>query len=128
MTPLNNYLTRHKRILVLDESPIVLDVVSEALSYEHFDVSTTTNSKNFIAEVQRLKPDLLILDYKTHGPKGDEICRQIKSNSAISEIPIIICSAYLNDSKTLNCQCDAFIAKPFSLNELLEKVKGLVYN
>jgi DNA-binding response OmpR family regulator len=117
-----------KRILILDDNQVILDVVKEALSYENFDVNVTTNSVNFMERIQKYKPDLLILDYKLHGPKGDDICREVKRHSQHYEIPVIICSAYLNEGDTISCGCDAVIAKPFGLEELIDKVNGLVYN
>jgi DNA-binding response OmpR family regulator len=117
-----------KRILMLDDNQVILDVVKEALSYEKFEVSVTTNSVNFIETIKQYRPDLLILDYKLHGPKGDEICRQVKRNNQLFDIPVIICSAYLNEGDTISCGCDAVIAKPFGLQELIEKVNGLVYS
>jgi DNA-binding response OmpR family regulator len=117
-----------KRILVLDENPVTLDIVKEALSYERFEVKITSDSHNFMEAVRAFRPDLLILDYKYHGPKGDEICRQIKSHRYLFDIPVIICSAYIGKNEALECGCDAVIAKPFGLAELMDKVNGLVYS
>ena len=117
-----------KRILMLDDNPDILDVVKEALLYEKFEVNVTTGSANFLEAVKAYKPDLLILDYKLHGPKGDEICRQVKKHSQLYDIPVIICSAYLNEGDSISCGCDAVITKPFGLDELIEKVNGLVYS
>ena len=117
-----------KRILILDDNPDILDVVKEALLYERFEVKITTESYDFIEMIKKYKPDLLILDYQLHGPNGDEICRQVKNHPQLYDIPVIICSAYLNDGDTITCECDAMIAKPFGLEELIDKVNGLVYN
>ena len=117
-----------KRILMLDDSPDILDIVKEALSYAKFEVNITTDSENFMETIKNFKPDLLILDYKLHGPKGDEICRQVKNSNQLFDIPVIICSAYLNDGDTISCGCDAIIVKPFGLDELMEKVNNLVYS
>lgn len=117
-----------KRILMLDDNPDILDVVKEALLYEKFEVNITTNEKNFMETIKRYRPDLVILDYKLHAQKGDEICRQIKSHNGFDDIPVIICSAYLNAGDVINCNCDAVITKPFGLEELIGKVNGLVYN
>jgi len=116
-----------KRILILDDNLDVLDVLKEALSYEKFDVEITSNSQNIIDIAKTWQPNLLILDYKLTGPNGDDICRKIKSHPQLFDIPVIICSAYLNDYDLLSCGCDAVIAKPFGLDELMDKVNGLVY-
>jgi DNA-binding response OmpR family regulator len=116
-----------KRILVLDDNRDILDIIQEALSYGKFEVKITSDGDDFIDQINDYRPDLLILDYKLNGPNGDDICRQVKIHHQFFEIPVIICSAYLNNNDLLNCGCDATIAKPFGLEELMEKVNGLVY-
>lgn len=117
-----------KRILVLDDNQLILDTIEEALLYEKFEVKITTDSKDIIENIQSYKPDLVILDYKHTGPKGDAICRQIKNNPKLTDTPVIICSAYLNENTAELCGCDAIISKPFGLAELLDKVNNLVYS
>lgn len=116
-----------KRILVLDDNPDVLDVVKEALLYENFDVHITSNCVQFIEIVETYRPDLVILDHKLNGHKGDDICREMKANIQANNIPVILCSAYLNGNPNqLNCKFDAIIAKPFGLDELIDKVNKLI--
>jgi DNA-binding response OmpR family regulator len=117
-----------KRILVLDDNKDVLFVIKEALSYEKYEVRITSDSSHIIKIIHDFKPDLVILDYKLKGFNGDEICRQIKADQLLYDTPVIICSAYLdNNIDLLTCGCDAIIAKPFGLDELLEKVNGLIF-
>jgi len=115
-----------KRILMLDDNQDILDIVKEALLYEKFEVKVSSDSKNFIGMVNNYRPDLVILDYKLNGPKGDDICRQLKTHHLFNNLPVIICSAYLNNDEFTDCGCDATIAKPFGLEELMDKVNGLV--
>jgi DNA-binding response OmpR family regulator len=116
-----------KRILVLDDNQDILDIVREALLYEKFEVNITTNAHRIIEIIQTFKPDLVIMDYKLNGYKGDDICRQIKMHPQLCNTPVIICSAYLdNNIGLMNCGCDAIIAKPFGLEELIDKVNGLI--
>jgi DNA-binding response OmpR family regulator len=118
-----------KRILVLDDNQDILDIVKEALSYEKFKVSVTTDSEHIFDDIMAYQPDLVMLDYKTSGPKGDDICRRIKTHPLFNNIPVIICSAYLDQSiNLLTCGCDALIAKPFGLDELVYKVSNLIVN
>jgi DNA-binding response OmpR family regulator len=116
-----------KRILVLDDSQDILDIVKETLSYEHFEVKVTPSSDHITDTLQTYLPDLVILDYKQTGPKGDDICRDIKAHPYLNNTPVIICSAYLANNDLSDCGCDATIAKPFGLAELLDKVKGLLH-
>jgi DNA-binding response OmpR family regulator len=116
-----------KRILMLDDNQDILDVVKEALLYERFEVTVTSETENIIEIILAYKPDLLILDYKLNGTRGDDICRQVKAHNQLNNIPVIICSAYLNKDNLLVCGCDAIISKPFGLDELMDTVNGLVY-
>jgi DNA-binding response OmpR family regulator len=116
-----------KRILVLDDNADILDVLQEVLSYEKFEVKITSNGLDIIEIVKTFQPHLLILDYKLNGPNGDDICRKIKGHHQLCDIPVIICSAYLDHEDMLNFGCDATIAKPFGLEELMDKVNSLVY-
>lgn len=115
-----------KRILMLDDNQDILDVVKEALSYERFEVTITSETENIIDNITNYKPDLIILDYKMNGLRGDNICRQLKVHPQLSEVPVIICSAYLNKDDILACGCDAIITKPFGLDELLDTVNALL--
>jgi DNA-binding response OmpR family regulator len=112
---------------MLDDNQDVLDIVKEALLYEQFEVTITSESENILETIQSYKPDLVMLDYKLNGNSGDDICRQIKAHHQLNNIPVIICSAYLNKDDLLTCGCDAIITKPFGLEELVDKVNGLVY-
>lgn len=116
-----------KRILMLDDNQDILDVVKEALLYERFEVTITSETENIIETIKAYKPDLVMLDYKLNGTRGDDICRQIKAHHQINNIPVIICSAYLNKDDLPACGCDAIITKPFGLDELMATVNGLVY-
>jgi DNA-binding response OmpR family regulator len=115
-----------KRILVLDDNQDILDTINEALSYEKFEVKAITRSEHIIDTLQTYKADLVILDYKLNGPNGCDICNQIKAHPQLAHLPVIICSAYLTINPLTGCNCDATIAKPFGLNELLDKVNRLL--
>lgn len=116
-----------KRILLLDDNQDILDIVHETLSYEGFDVNSTSESVDVIPMVEKFSPDLLILDYRVSGTNGGELCRQIKSHPRFKHVPVIIFSAYVNHADELFAYgCDAIINKPFDLTELVEKVNGLL--
>ncbi len=117
-----------KRILVLDDNKDILDIVTEALSYEQFEVKSVNESKKVMPLIEEFNPDLVILDYRVAGENGGEICRQIKSHPKFYDIPVIIFSAYINHNDDVMAYgCDAVINKPFDLVELIEKVNNLIY-
>ena len=115
-----------KRILVLDDNQDILEMVKEVLSYEHFDVCTTCTSNNILQLAHDYHPDLVILDYLLNDGNGGEICKQFKADKELSNIPVIIFSAYFqHDVNFAALGCEAVIAKPFDLKELVDKVNAL---
>lgn len=116
-----------KRILVLDDNQDILEMVNEVLSYENYDVHATSNSTGILAVAEKFNPDLVILDYRLSNASGGEICRELKSNPQLKDVPVIIFSAYINQNVDFSKYgCNAVIAKPFDLSELLETVNKLI--
>ncbi|ASU35748.1 response regulator [Mucilaginibacter xinganensis] len=116
-----------KRILVLDDNQDILDIVHETLTYENFEVQSTSRSDAVISLAETFIPDLVILDYRVSGLNGGELCMQFKSHPRFKNIPVIIYSAYVNNNSELFAYgCDAIINKPFDLTELVEKVNNLL--
>lgn len=116
-----------KRILVLDDNQDILDVVHETLTYEDFEVKSTSRGDEVIGIAEAFGPDLVILDYRVAGTNGGDLCLQIKSHPQFKDVPVIIYSAYINhNSDLLAYGCDAIINKPFDLTELVDKVNQLL--
>ena len=117
-----------KRILVLDDNQDILDVVHETLTYEQFEVLSTSTSDSVIPLMEKFSPHLVILDYRVAGLNGGELCRQIKSHPNFGNVPVIIFSAYIKHNEDLFAYgCDEIINKPFDLSELVEKVNNLIF-
>lgn len=115
-----------KKILVLDNDSRILDVMEEALSYEGFAVETYEGTDDIVSLVEQKKPDLLIIDYILNGVNGGEHCRKIKNTTSTCNLPVIIFSAYPKVLQSLGFYgCNAFIAKPFDLSVLINKVAEL---
>jgi two-component system, OmpR family, response regulator VicR len=116
-----------KRILILDDNQDILDIVEEALTYEQFEVHSTMLADDVIPLIKKIKPDLVLLDFRVSGTNGGEVCRNIKANPEFNNIPVIIFSAYINSEAVLfGYGCDAVIYKPFNLDELVSKVNSLI--
>jgi DNA-binding response OmpR family regulator len=115
-----------KRVLVLDNDPRILDVMQEALSYEGFAVDVYEGTEDILSLVDVCRPDLIILDYILNGINGGEHCKRLKNTFTTSHLPVIIFSAYPRVLQSLGYYgCNAFIAKPFDLNVLVDKVTEL---
>ncbi|RYE24953.1 MAG: response regulator [Sphingobacteriaceae bacterium] len=116
-----------KRIVVIDNDPAVLDVIQQTLHYEGFNVEIFEGTDDIISLIQQCQPDLVILDYILDGVNGGELCGELKSHRSTAKLPVLICSAYPRVLQSLGFYgCDAFLAKPFGLTELVSKVSGLL--
>ena len=116
-----------KKILVLDDNLDILDIVTQVLNYECFEVITISESVNFIDIALNELPELMVLDYKLEDGDGGELCQQIKSNPKLGHIPVIIFTAcFLKPVKIKEIGCDAVINKPFDLEDFVEKINNLL--
>jgi len=116
-----------KKVLILDNDPDVLDVIQEILSYEGYETKGLTDTDNIFEPLSEYKPDIVLIDYILDGINGGELCHQIKTSSDTASLPVILLSAYPRVLKSLGFYgCDAFIAKPFDMTELTDRVQQLL--
>ena len=117
------------KILVLEDDQATADVIKEWLTMCGYICYTERNTSDMIGLMTSYQPDLLIIDYLLPGINGGELCSQVKRQEKANRIAVIICSAYPKILLSLgDYGCDAFIAKPFDLDELTKKVVQLLEN
>jgi len=110
-------------ILVVDDNESILESVAMVLRCNALRVSTTGKLVDFHASVKQIQPDLILLDKALGWADGCDLCTEIKSNVATEHIRIIMISAF--SDQRINCLsagADAFLEKPFDINELLRLV------
>jgi DNA-binding response OmpR family regulator len=113
-----------KKILIADDDPAILDAISLILSDEGYVVDTTSDGDT-PRRIQNELPDLLLLDIWMSGVDGRDICRYLKSQETTRGIPIVMISAMKDAEKTaIAAGADDFLAKPFDIDDLLQKVKA----
>jgi CheY-like chemotaxis protein len=107
-----------KKILVVDDSAAILDVVTLALEMADCEVSTSLTGACF-QQMEHNLPDLILLDVLLSGEDGGEICRRLKSDEQTRHIPVILISAHVGLVETAEeCGADGLLVKPFRLSEL----------
>jgi len=113
----------NKRILILDDNEAILEVVTEALIYEKFEVKDISWGYQLLEAVNEFNPDLILMDYRLSDTNGGDLCRELKSDPEHRHIPIVIFSAYFNPNDTDQPgECDGLLYKPFDLEQLLKIV------
>ncbi|MEA5498541.1 MAG: response regulator [Limnoraphis robusta] len=113
-------------ILIVDDTPNNLRVLSSILQEQGYEIRKAINGKMAIRSVQTDPPDLVLLDIKMPDMDGYQVCSQLKSMEASRDIPVIFLSA-LDDvfNKVLAFQVGGvdYITKPFQVEEVLVRVK-----
>jgi DNA-binding response OmpR family regulator len=114
-----------KKIALADDDPGILDAVGMMLTLEGYEVSATLNGNTVLNFEQQL-PDIYILDIWMSGSDGRDLCKRLKTNNLTKHIPVILISAS-NDLKRSaeTAGADDFLAKPFEIDTLLEKIDKL---
>ncbi|OCX53076.1 hypothetical protein BEL04_01805 [Mucilaginibacter sp. PPCGB 2223] len=116
-----------KRLLIIDNDAEVLNVMQEALVYEGFEVKILGNTYNIFDVIAGYKPNLIMIDYILDGVNGGETCHEIKVHPETAHIPVVIVSAYSKVILSLGSyRSDAFLAKPFGLDEMVKLVNELL--
>ena len=114
-------------ILVVDDKPENVKLLSRLLTEQGYKVRGVTNGEMALRAVQKMPPQLILLDVKMPGLNGYQVCQRLKSIPEISQIPIIFLSA-LEDSQDKLKAFEAggvdYITKPFQLPEVLMRVQN----
>jgi len=113
-------------ILVVDDTPANLEVLSEALSDAGFEVAIATDGERAIKQAQYSLPSLILLDVMMPGIDGFETCRRLKASTVTQDIPIIFMTALSETTDKVNgfnLGAVDYITKPFQEAELIVRVK-----
>ena len=119
-------MSTSKKIIVVDDSPAILDSVKLMLNMEGFEVSNYERGSDMFNSLLETstKPDVILMDMWLSGEDGRDICKMIKQHQDFKNIPVVIMSASrgLGDSAIESGAID-FIPKPFDLGEIVEKIR-----
>jgi DNA-binding response OmpR family regulator len=118
-----------KTILIVDDEPNIVLSVEFLLKREGFEVRTAADGQAAIEMLAASRPDLMILDVMMPRKNGFEVCKEVRADPALSDMPIILLSAKGREveiAKGLSLGADAYITKPFSTHELVARVKEML--
>jgi len=120
-----------KPVLIIEDDPDIAEVLSYALEKEAFKTRVAlTGEEGLQASLDRSNPPaLILLDLSLPGMKGTEICRRLRHEPATLKTPIVIISATPVETifkVTMRLGANDFFVKPFSLREVVERVRALV--
>lgn len=117
-----------KNILVIEDNHAILDVITLILESEAFNVAGLNKGADLIDHVLQFNPDVIIMDIMLPDIDGRVLLKDIKDNPSTNHIPVLMISARYNaNNYTLDgVSADDFMAKPFNIDELMDKIYSLL--
>jgi len=121
--------TSQPLVLIVEDEPAQLEVLSYNISSEGFRVVTAKDGDEALLVAQEQQPDVIILDWMLPNVSGIEVCRQLKSRAGTKSTPILMLTARGDETdrvRGLEIGADDYVVKPYSVNELVARVRGLL--
>lgn len=114
-----------KKILIVDDDEGILEAISVMLQMEGYEVYTTIKGGSQMFQlIESRCPQVILLDVLLSGIDGRDVCKELKKNPHSKHIPVIMVSAHLSAGKNFQeYGAQAFMAKPFNIEELLTTIK-----
>ena len=120
---------RQKTILIVDDEKQLVSLVKLHMEMAGYEVLSAKDGEEALEIVRKESPDLIILDLMIPKIDGWEVCRRIRAESKVGNIPIIMLSARTETEDKLKgyeCGTDDYVTKPFSPRELVARVKRVL--
>ena len=113
-----------KKILIIDDEPDMLEMLSQRLKFENFEVTVASDGEEGLKISREFKPDVILLDVKMPGMDGWEVCRTLRADPTMAHIKIIMLTAIRSVKEAKLAGADLVILKPCNMDELVEIVSN----
>ena len=120
---------KNERILIVDDEIAIREMISIALDLAGFDCIEAEDALQAHHKIVDERPSLVLLDWMLPGMTGVELCRRLKRDETLSEIPVIMLTARGNEDhkiQGLDAGADDYVTKPFSTRELVSRIKAVL--
>ena len=117
-----------RKVLIADDEPNIVLSLEFLMKQAGFDVRTVNDGEAALAAIAKDVPDLILLDVMMPRKDGYEVCETVRANSEWSQVRIIMLTARGRDierEKGMALGADDYVTKPFSTQELVEKVQAV---
>jgi DNA-binding response OmpR family regulator len=117
-------INMQKRVLVIDDDKGISEVMRIILEENRYDVGVISDGINIKDRIMKAKPDVILLDIWMSGIDGRDVLKALRKDPKTKHMKVIVISALTNTDKiAADAGADDFLAKPFEISDLLEKVK-----
>jgi DNA-binding response OmpR family regulator len=118
--------TTKKKVLIVEDEPDIVRGLRDALEFEGFEVMSAADGKEGVRLAREKAPDCIILDLMLPVLNGYAVCEEVRAQNAV--VPIIMLTARSQESdkiRGLDAGADDYVTKPFSIGELLARIKAI---
>ncbi|MBD2299753.1 response regulator [Nostoc sp. FACHB-87] len=122
-------LTLVGTILIVEDSPSELELMSHYLKESGYNVIKASGAKEALEQAISQTPDVIVTDVVMPGMSGFELCRSLKKNPATQKLPIVICSSKnleIDRLWAMKQGADVYLTKPYTREQLLRAIKSVV--
>jgi len=116
-------------ILLVEDEPSIVELLSYNLKREGFEVRETGDGEEALLMIRERPPDLVILDWMLPSVSGLEVCRQLRRDPNLQQLPIIMLTARAEEDdrvRALDSGADDYVTKPFSPSEVIARVRAVL--
>jgi len=122
-------MTMTNKVFIVEDEPDLRDTLEYNFENEGFQVESFANGESFIDFIEKKKPNLVVLDLMLPGLSGIDVCRELRSKDKYNDISIIMLTAKSEEIDRIvgfELGADDYVTKPFSVRELILRVKVLL--
>jgi two-component system response regulator RpaA len=116
-------------ILIVEDDDLVSRTVERSLASDDYKISSADNGLDGIKAARKRQPDLVILDVIMPEMDGFEVCRTMRADPILSEVPVLFLTAKIKDEDRINgfqVGADDYLTKPFNVDELVLRVRAIL--
>lgn len=119
------------RILVIDDTPALLDVIRVCLEDEGYQVRTCLESRQAVGMARAERPDVIMLDVVMPEVSGWDVLAELRADPSFAQVPVIVCTAYVAEAMGRLSELKGpdqhlgLLPKPFDIEELIEVVASV---
>jgi DNA-binding response OmpR family regulator len=124
-------LMENRHILIVEDEESLLKLESILLSSKGYKVTGVRDGLAALSEIEKNKPDLILLDIMMPGIDGFEVCSRIKENPDTKDIPVVMLTAKkstADQARGIEVGADAYMTKPFKSLKIIDVISGLLLN